>query len=441
MKILKRTAIVLFSLLLAILGVAAWFIWTADNRLERQLAAIRDAGDPVTLADLARKPILPETNAATYLRQAEANCYAISHDVEGSAKARDYFYPPADNPTNCGTTVPMPAKVRRTVRTAFEAHPNVIALLKRAADCPDHDAKLDYSVAAQDFMNHGLDAVQKNRNFARVLRYHAYLLASEGRCDDAVRSTIVLLKLARHFDRNPTLVSYLITLACRGMALESANAAMQTGPVSKAVRDELDAELAVQERMEGYVWALKSERAFGIDQIDAQMAGTSIGLFPGRLKFEKSECLDLMQDSITAASEDFAAHDGGKNAPTHRQCVWKRNGFLAQMSLGSINASRYAVTRTQAMIRCLRVLNALQHRAVAGSDRIPKVGELGLPAATTTDPFTGGPLHVKKSPRGWLVYSVGKNGQDDGGKIEDPENGDVGIGPPPPAKPERPSAE
>ena len=32
---------------------------TTDARLERQLAAIRDAGDPLTLADLARKPIPP----------------------------------------------------------------------------------------------------------------------------------------------------------------------------------------------------------------------------------------------------------------------------------------------------------------------------------------------------------------------------------------------
>ena len=61
------------------------------------------------------------------------------------------------------------------------------------------------------------------------------------------------------------LVSYLVALTIRGIAVESANWALQTGPVSKEVRQALDAELAIQERMEGYAWTIKSERAFGLD--------------------------------------------------------------------------------------------------------------------------------------------------------------------------------
>lgn len=91
-----------------------------------------------------------------------------------------------------------------------------------------------------------------------------------------------------------------------------------------------------------------------------------------------------------------------------------------------------AVVRTRAKIRCLRVLNALQTHVPAESDKAPKLSELGLPAATTTDPYTGEPLHVKKTPQGWLVYSVGKNFVDDGGKFDN-EQSDIGVGPPLPA--------
>ena len=60
--------------------------------------------------------------------------------------------------------------------------------------------------------------------------------------------------------------------------------------------------------------------------------------------------------------------------------------------------------------------------------------------ALGTDPYTGESLHVKKTPQGWLVYSVGRNLKDDGGKVEDPTNGDVGVGPPPAAaKPAEPA--
>jgi hypothetical protein len=78
---------------------------------------------------------------------------------------------------------------------------------------------------------------------------------------------LVIFRLAHHFDRNPTLVGYLVAIAVRGYAIASANEALQTGPVSKGVREALDTELVRQERMEGYTWALKSERAYVVESL------------------------------------------------------------------------------------------------------------------------------------------------------------------------------
>jgi hypothetical protein len=86
-----------------------------------------------------------------------------------------------------------------------------------------------------------------------------------------------------------------------------------------------------------------------------------------------------------------------------------------------------AADRVRAMVRALRVLNALQARVPPGGDQAPPLGDLGLPAEATTDPFDGEPLRVKKVPRGWMVYSVGRNGVDDGGQFE--RAADVGAGP------------
>jgi hypothetical protein len=62
-----------------------------------------------------------------------------------------------------------------------------------------------------------------------------------------------------------------------------------------------------------------------------------------------------------------------------------------------------------------------------GSDRVQKLTDLGLPAEATIDPFNGEPLHVKKLPQGWMVYSVGSNCVDDGGKLD--RKTDIGLGP------------
>jgi len=79
------------------------------------------------------------------------------------------------------------------------------------------------------------------------------------------------------------------------------------------------------------------------------------------------------------------------------------------------------------MSRSLRVLNALQARVPPGGDHVPDLTELGLPAEATIDPFNGKPLNVKRLPQGWMVYSVGRDGVDDGGKLD--WRTDIGAGP------------
>ena len=88
-------------------------------------------------------------------------------------------------------------------------------------------------------------------------------------------------------------------------------------------------------------------------------------------------------------------------------------------------AIRDPAERTRAMSRSLRVLNAIQARVPSGGDQVPNLADLGLPEQATIDPYNGQPLHVKKLPEGWMVYSVGHNLVDDGG-IPDYKN-DVGA--------------
>jgi hypothetical protein len=58
------------------------------------------------------------------------------------------------------------------------------------------------------------------------------------------------------------------------------------------------------------------------------------------------------------------------------------------------------------------------------------LADLGLSEDGTTDPFTGQPLLMKRLPDGWVIYSVGKDLNDDGGQVDDLT--DFGLGPVPP---------
>src|SRR5580704_12817167 len=146
-KILKWTAIVLGAMVAIALIANALFVWITDSRLEHQLAEIRAAGDPVTLADLARPPIPPEKNAATYLRRAEADLAAIEKETMNVRPASE-----------CPGFLMLPAD-QKTVKAAFASYPNVIPLLEQAAACPDYDAQLDYTLPSEEFLSKMLDGV------------------------------------------------------------------------------------------------------------------------------------------------------------------------------------------------------------------------------------------------------------------------------------------
>jgi hypothetical protein len=428
-KILKWTGIVAGGLLAIGLVANAIFVWTTDTRLERQLAAIRAAGDPLCMSDLARPPIPPEKNANTYLLRADKDVDAIEKKLWSKIENNEYYGSPY---------IPMPPQIQKAVKAALDAHPNVIPLVNHAAACPDYDPQLDFSISDPGvFIANMLPKVQMLRSFVRVLQCRVWLLLAEKKYDEAMQTSLMIFRMGHYCERCTMFVGYLVAITVRGIATDSANSVLQIGPVSKEIRNALDAELATQERMEGYVWALKCDRASALDSFRNTIPLRNFWFISrGFWNRQESACLDIYQSYISMKLDSAFFRERDRIIGNEYSQIPKLSVY-AQFLVPAIRTFHHAVTKTQARIRCLRVLNAIQTHTPKGKDDIPKLSELGLPVETTTDPFTGEPLKVKKTSRGWLIYSVGSDYKDDGGKIDNSSpDGDVGIGPPPlkPAK-------
>jgi hypothetical protein len=98
---------------------------------------------------------------------------------------------------------------------------------------------------------------------------------------------------------------------------------------------------------------------------------------------------------------------------------------VALSLVGTVSAD----VRSLAMARCLRVLLALAEYRQKFGKEAETIEQLSLPREVTIDPASGKPLKMKKQGTGWLVYSIGPNGVDDGGRM-DLIKGDYGISPP-----------
>ena len=376
------------------------------------------AGDPLSIAELARPPIPPEQNAATYLRRVATDAAAIDKELWEIPEWKDYI---------CGRlTYPVPPGVHKALAAVFRAYPRVIPLLQQAAACSDYDARLDYTLPPNEFTAQLSDFAVKYRDYARALAYWSKLMVAEGNRDEGVRSALVLLRLARHFDQNSLFIDHVIVITMCLIAIDEANFALQTGPISAKVRDALEAELAIHERTDRLIPALKNERASSLDNCRAWQ-GRNIWLVGRPLcNWRTSDRVEVYNAMIATleSSGSYRHHFERMQEIASTRPVF--SGFPPMLTVS---------VRMRAMIRSLRVLSALQTHVPKGSGKIPRLSELGLPAETTTDPFNGEPLHVKRLPEGWLIYSVGEDLKDDGGKLPPCELPcDYGVGPPPPTK-------
>ena len=409
-KILKWTFIVVGGLVAILLIVNAFLVWNTDARLDRRLAEIKAAGEPVSLADLRHKPIPPERDAVTYLRRAWDDLLGIRDEINTAAKAS-------------GDDWECPA-VRDATRSAVAAYPDVIPLLEKAANCPEYSATEDLHVFDMNDPRAAMEALlsrtQENREVARLLgSYWPAALLAEDKRDEAARSAITTLKLTRHFDHEPCLVSMLVAIACRGIALSSLNDALQSGPVSNEVRHELERELAKHDLKGAFHQNLLTERVYGLESF-RNFPGESNWFARALFNRWKLNYLDIMAWHL--ANTQAGVSPGARPEASNPVC---------SLLEPSIEATYTAIARTQSMVNAVRVLNALQQRDDPDALPAADLSDLGLPKEATLDLFTDKPLIVKKVPSGWLIYSVGQDLQDDGGQIGDDDNEmlDYGIAP------------
>lgn len=382
--------------MVAFLLFAAYYTWSTSRELERRLTELRAKGAPLSIADLAREPIPPETNAAVFLQRA-------GDDVEAARKELLGMYPKSGTPP-----IRLSEAEIEKLDDLFAAYPNLMPLLEQAATRPDYDSQPDVTLSPTAFAEPLYERMSKFREAIRVLQARSRLLTAKGRFDDALADQTLMLRLSRLWSREPFLTSYLVTLAVQATAVQGANEILQAGPVSPASRETLDAELGLLDTPAGLVWALQSERAYSLSSV--QDFSQSMFWLTGGLRNDLTlRLLDFYDRQLIDASRPYWRIE--PRGTVRRG--WNPLGILISMLETSITPAREAVERIRAVSRSLRVLNAIQGR---GIEKVPAdLDALGLPKDATIDPFSGEPLRVKRLPEGWLVYSVGKDKRDEEG--------------------------
>jgi hypothetical protein len=419
------------ALLLVILGsVVANEI--AGRALERELTAVRAQGQPLTLREAAPLEVPDAENAAVvyaeaFQQLARAEPVALPSgqhrmSAEQEQALRDIL--------SAGDKTPRAAATAAIRKLLAETEP-ALERSRVAAAMP----RCRFPVNWEDGFGALLPHLPQINLLSRLLAAHAITAAEDGRAAEAVVDVASIVRMARHLSGEPTLVGQLIQYACLGNAQHALERLMESASLTEAQSREFSEALAGLDVYGSFGRALQSERCLGLWGFDfarrdpgklAQLTGPEsepvLLVIPrlwlvGKplLKMDEVVYLRLMGREVALAGLRR------RIAPDEWDEARMRLPWYAVMSrffvpaLGRASDRRDITVARIGLAQWALVLHVYQQR----TGHYPAAAEAAARSvgwALPQDPFSGGAFHYRRQGDGYLLYSFGANGRDDGGR-------------------------
>ncbi len=223
-----------------------------------------------------------------------------------------------------------------------------------------------------------------------------------------------MFRIARHDEREPGMTGALIAVAGRERAVHAADLALRAGPTSPQLRAELDAELARLDPPRLWRSALAADRAVGSEHF-REFYGPRVSrevIWRTTFATDYYAFLTRLDAAMDIIDRPFADNEAQLQALRDR----RDGGVLTVLLTSDATSFLSAMCRDMALVRSLRVLNAIIDGEPADSPDASPLATLDLPAEVKIDPFDGQSLRIKKLPSGWLIYSIGPDLKDEGGR-------------------------
>jgi hypothetical protein len=430
----RRWPRILFVVFLVIVIAFGIYRYTLHLMVEARLDEIRKQGLPVTPAELDRwyeEPPPGENATELYL--------------QAFSKLRDQWIPTRTNLLVVGVaklpsrTEPLAEEMKKQFAELVAENAEALRLLHQAAakqKCRYPD-DLTKGCRVQFRRSH------KVRRAAELLKLNMIYQIEAGHPELAVRSTVDLLKLARSLEEEPMDMPQILRTTCIRFAISGQERLLsraelestQLDALMTAVR-ECEATNAMWKTTIGdrcrmldcfHEFASKS-RPLDQDEKDTMEVMEWDRTFPlswnfwiyrnsGLLQLDELCYLDGKEKLLQAAGrgfperlrmvESFERH--AAEFPKYYNFSRSLSGFANCFELEACCVAR---------IRCaVAALAVERYRAAKGSlpDSLDNSVSTLLPAVPV-DPFDGKMIRYKKLLKGYVVYSVGKDQEDNGGK-------------------------
>ena len=436
----------LFALAILAKAVSFGTLLILDNAVAAEARAMR-----VEAAEMMQAALPPAV--------ADAENAAILHAQAAAALAAAPDLTAADGPL--GQTDPDVASP--AVGALLARHAGLLDTIRRAADMPACRFPRDWTRPSFDML---LAEVQSCRNEGWLLALAARHEAATGKPAAALADAVRLGRIGRQVGSEPILISHLVGIAIDATALSVVADILPTLTPADAPLLDDPALRDLVASTPSLVRAINGEEAFGLS-IFANFADGRQGIDDmGRLAGDpnvailpQEEPFSLLIDPLSAVwrafilPADIAGYrrrfeayrqlvtggvDQSRTWPqTQKQidgieaeiCRTGPDGFLSRLIVPATDAVLRSQCMAVARHRAAEVLLAATRERLASGTHPASIDAL-VPArlpSVPRDPFTtDAPLHLKATSEELLIWSVGPDGDDDGGPQRDSEECDTG---------------
>jgi hypothetical protein len=419
-KIIIRVLLGLLAVVAAVLVTRAVLNFTEGRRLARTLADLKAKGVPLTVKDLI--PLCPEgKNGAPLWRAAEELCVFDGEDI----KLLNEVYQGLIRDT------PVAAEKWQAIARLIEKNRKVLDLIPEVAGKPC----FQYGDTGVRSWDKKIPNAIKTIRAVRLLGFESLLAADKG----DVRASLDLLRIGLRFApkmaEERTLITYLIALADMKALLMFLNKAVSGREVSAelllpVLGDLGDSQISLWKGLMRD--SIRGERVMFMDVglpsslADFQKAYGGLAwterlyfwLIRPFVKRDIRLTLPLYEELETLAlSSYYQTREFWKPYQDHLHSLpWY--AIVSKIIVPEFETVFMKVATLDALILTSRVGLACRiHKSRTGA--YPENLEALVPGLLTEvpiDPFTGKPLVYRREGQGFIVYSLGSNLKDDGGR-------------------------
>ncbi len=409
--------------------------WHGKSRVQRELAVIRAAGLPVSPQEAAQQlPVAsPDCDGAADYEAA----FAARKDVEGGKVYNEMGREQAESP---GAALFSDA-VRQMMRQYLEGNAERLRLLHEAAKHSVRRYPLDYSKGIGMELPH----LAKLRDAVRLLQIEALVAAEDGDTERATQALLAAMAASDTVREEPVTISQLVRCACHGIVQDALRRVLSTAHLSENQLARLADVFRNTENTAMLSQMLAVERAQmldvydrpgdivrfwgGIQELEEVVPGGTESLIRagnalGVTESDKLRCLEVTGKLIEASRLPFhemlPATGAIEDAMTADRPMIPR---ISTAVLGGLPRVFEAPVRSAAFMRSAYVALAVERYRLA-TDRLPPSLDDLVPlflGELPKDPFDNKPLRYRLLDHGYIVYSVGRNLQDDAGAPVPPQ--------------------